>query len=431
MHLIWNHTTDEGGGIMKKLLLVILMVVLTVFSFAQRRVTITMTAGAVGKELEVLYAQLDRFMKANPDIKVSVMPMPNSSTERHDLYVTYLAAGEKEPTVLMLDVIWPAEFAPYLEDLTNDRAYFELDKFLPGTVKSATVNGRIVAIPWFTDAGLLYYRKDLLEKYGFKNPPKTWDELVRMAKTITAKEKNMYGFVWQGARYEGLVCNFMEYLISFGGDVLDEAGNVVINSPAAVRALQFMVDLIYKENVSPRAVTTYMEEEARRVFQNGQAVFMRNWPYAWSLLNDRKESKVAGKVGVAPLPAGPARRSAATLGGWMLGINKNATPEEKEAAKKLIKFLTSYDEQLYKAVNAGQNPTREAVYKDAQLKKAAPFMVELYGVFINAEPRPRTAKYSELSDVMQKYIHAALTRQMSAQKAIEEMAKELNRVLGK
>ncbi len=431
MHLIWNHTTDEGGGIMKKLLLVILMVALTVFSFAQKRVTITMTAGAVGKELEVLYAQLDRFMKANPDIKVSVMPMPNSSTERHDLYVTYLAAGEKEPTVLMLDVIWPAEFAPYLEDLTNDRAYFELDKFLPGTVKSATVNGRIVAIPWFTDAGLLYYRKDLLEKYGFKNPPKTWDELVKIAKTITAKEKNMYGFVWQGARYEGLVCDFMEYLISFGGDVLDEAGNVVINTPAAVKALQFMVDLIYKENVSPRAVTTYMEEEARRVFQNGQAVFMRNWPYAWSLLNDPKESKVAGKVGVAPLPAGPAGRSAATLGGWMLGINKNATPEEKEAAKKLIKFLTSYDEQLYKAVNAGQNPTREAVYKDAQLKKAAPFMVELYGVFINAEPRPRTAKYSELSDVMQKYIHAALTQQMTAQKAIEEMAKELNKVLGK
>lgn len=415
---------------MRKLVL-ILMVVLALLTFAQRRVTITMTAGAVGKELEVLYDQLDRFMRANPDIKVSVMPMPNSSTERHDLYVTYLAAGEKEPTVLMLDVIWPAEFAPYLEDLTADKAYFELDKFLPGTVKSATVDGKIVAIPWFTDAGLLYYRKDLLEKYGFRNPPKTWDELVRMAKTITSRERGIHGFVWQGARYEGLVCDFMEFLISFGGDVLDDAGNVVINSPQAVSALQFMVDLIHKEKISPTAVTTYMEEEARRTFQNGQAVFMRNWPYAWALLNDSKESKVAGKVGVAPLPAGPSGRSAATLGGWMLGINKNATPEEKAAAKRLIKFLTTYDEQLYKAVNAGQNPTREAVYKDPQLKRAAPFMVELYSVFINAEPRPRTAKYSELSDVMQKYIHAALTQQMTAQRAIEEMAKELRRVLGK
>ncbi len=414
---------------MKKFVFVALLLVLSVVTFS--RITITMTAGAVGKELEVLYAQLGRFMKANPDIKVSVMPMPNSSTERHDLYVTYLASGEKEPTVFMLDVIWPAEFAPYLEDLTADKDYFELSKFLPGTVKAATVGGKIVAVPWFTDAGLLYYRKDLLQKYGFKEAPKTWDELVKMAKTITAKEKNMVGFVWQGARYEGVVCDFMEFLVSFGGDVLDDAGNVIVNSPAAVKALKFMVDLIYKEKVSPQAVTTYMEEEARRKFQNGEAVFMRNWPYAWSLLNDPKESKVAGKVGVAPLPAGPSGKSAATLGGWMLGINKNATPEEKAAAKKLVKFLTSYDEQLYKAINAGQNPTLMDVYKNPELKKAAPFMVDLYGMFINAVPRPRTAKYSEISDVIQKYVHAALTQQTTPQKAIEDMAKELNKVLGK
>jgi len=412
---------------MKKLLVVSLLLVLSLVAFS--RVTITMTAGAVGTELSVLYEQLDKFMRANPDIKVSVMPMPNSSTERHDLYVTYLASGEKEPTILMLDVIWPAEFAPYLEDVTADKDYFELDKFIPGTVKSGTVNGKIVAVPWFTDAGILYYRKDLLDKYGFKNPPKTWDELVKMAQTITAKEKNMYGFVWQGARYEGLVCDFMEFLISFGGDVIDDAGNVVVNSKAGVNALQFMVDLIYKTKVSPQAVTTYMEEEARRTFQNGQAVFMRNWPYAWALVNDPKESKIAGKVGVAPLPAGPAGRSAATLGGWMLGINKNATDEEKAAAKKLVKFLTSYDQQLYKAINASQNPTMMDVYKDPELKKVAPFMVDLYGMFVNAEPRPRTAKYSEISDTMQKYIHAALTQQTTPQKAIEDMAKELTQVL--
>mgnify|MGYP001421970001 FL=1 len=152
---------------MKKLLVVSLLLVLSLVAFS--RVTITMTAGAVGTELNVLYEQLDKFMRANPDIKVSVMPMPNSSTERHDLYVTYLASGEKEPTVLMLDVIWPAEFAPYLEDVTADKDYFELDKFIPGTVKSGTVNGKIVAVPWFTDAGILYYRKDLLDKYTLAN----------------------------------------------------------------------------------------------------------------------------------------------------------------------------------------------------------------------------------------------------------------------
>ncbi len=413
---------------MKKVVLLALLMVFAVFSFG---VTITMTAGAVGKELDVLYAQLSAFMKQNPGIKVSVMPMPNSSTERHDLYVTYLASGEKEPTVLMLDVIWPAEFAPFLEDLTEDKDFFELDKFLPGTVKSVTVGGKIVAVPWFTDAGLLYYRKDLLQKYGYKNPPQTWDELVKMAQTITAKEKGVQGFVWQGARYEGVVCDFMEYLVSFGGDVLDDAGNVIVDSKAGVNALKFMVDLIHTHKVSPTAVTTYMEEEARRAFQNGQFVFMRNWPYAWSLLNDPKESKVAGKVGVAPLPAGPGGKPAATLGGWNLGINKNATAEEKAAAKKLVKFLTSYDQQLYKAVNAGQNPTMQEVYKNAELKKAAPFMVDLYGVFINAVPRPRTPKYSELSDAIQKYVHAALTKQMTPEKAIQDMAAELRKIQAK
>ncbi|WP_407701734.1 ABC transporter substrate-binding protein [Thermosipho ferrireducens] len=402
------------------------MVSLMVFSIT----TITMTSGGVGKELEVLYAQLKEFMKENPDIVVTVIPMPDSSTERHDLYVTYLAAGETDPDVLMLDVIWPPEFAPFLEDLTKDYDYFELDKFLPGTVKSVTVNGRIVAIPWFTDAGLLYYRKDLLEKYGYKNPPKTWDELVEMASKIS-KAEGIHGFVWQGARYEGLVCDFMEYVWSFGTDVLDDKGKVIINNPKAVEALQLMVDLIYKYKISPEGVTTYMEEDARRIFQNGEAVFMRNWPYAWSLVNS-DESPIKGKVGVVPLPKGPGEegRHAATLGGWNLGINIFSSKKEKEAAKKLIKFLTSYNQQLYKAENAGQNPTLKAVYNDPKLKEAAPFMVELFDVFINALPRPRTANYAEVSDAIQRYVHAALTKQMTPEKAIAGLEKELKLLLG-
>ncbi|QTA37782.1 ABC transporter substrate-binding protein [Thermosipho ferrireducens] len=413
---------------MKKLLVIasLLMVSLMVFSIT----TITMTSGGVGKELEVLYAQLKEFMKENPDIVVTVIPMPDSSTERHDLYVTYLAAGETDPDVLMLDVIWPPEFAPFLEDLTKDYDYFELDKFLPGTVKSVTVNGRIVAIPWFTDAGLLYYRKDLLEKYGYKNPPKTWDELVEMASKIS-KAEGIHGFVWQGARYEGLVCDFMEYVWSFGTDVLDDKGKVIINNPKAVEALQLMVDLIYKYKISPEGVTTYMEEDARRIFQNGEAVFMRNWPYAWSLVNS-DESPIKGKVGVVPLPKGPGEegRHAATLGGWNLGINIFSSKKEKEAAKKLIKFLTSYNQQLYKAENAGQNPTLKAVYNDPKLKEAAPFMVELFDVFINALPRPRTANYAEVSDAIQRYVHAALTKQMTPEKAIAGLEKELKLLLG-
>lgn len=414
---------------MRKLLVVFSLLLIVVLSFSVT--TITMTAGGVGKELEVLYAQLKDFMKQNPDIVVTVIPMPDSSTERHDLYVTYLAAGESDPDVLMLDVIWPPEFAPFLEDLTKDYEYFELDKFLPGTVKSVTVGGRVVAVPWFTDAGLLYYRKDLLEKYGYKNPPETWDELVEMAQKIS-KAEGIEGFVWQGARYEGLVCDFTEYVWSFGSDVLDENGNVIINNPKAVAALQFMIDLIYKYKISPEGVTTYMEEDARRIFQAGNAVFMRNWPYAWSLANS-DDSPIKGKVGVVPLPKGPGPdgKHAATLGGWNLGINIFSSSKEKEAAKKLIKFLTSHEQQLYKAVNAGQNPTRKDVYNEPKLKEVNPFMVELFDVFINALPRPRTANYAEVSDVIQRYVHAALTKQLTAEEAIAKLEKELKMLLGK
>ncbi|MFY9125401.1 MAG: extracellular solute-binding protein, partial [Defluviitoga tunisiensis] len=208
---------------MKKVLALLMILVLAFSAFS---VTITMTAGAVGTELETLYKQIDMFMKENPDITVQVMPMPNSSTDRHDLYVTYLASGVPDPDVLMLDVIWPAEFAPFLVDLTDDYKYFELDEFFPGTVDSNTVDGRLVSVPWFTDAGILYYRKDLLQKYGY-DVPKTWDELFNIAKDISAKE-GINGFVWQGARYEGLTCDVMEFVHSFGGEII-ESGDVVVD----------------------------------------------------------------------------------------------------------------------------------------------------------------------------------------------------------
>ncbi len=409
---------------MRKFHMILAMVLTVVMAFS---VKITMTSGGVGKELEILKKQLEMFYQIYPDIEVEIIPMPDSSTERHDLYVACLAAHQTDPDVFMLDVIWSAEFAPFLEDLTKDYDYFDLDEFLAGTVKSVTVEGKIVAIPWFTDAGLLYYRKDLLKKYGYNHPPETWDELVEMAMKIS-KAEGINGFVWQGAKYEGLVCDFTEYLWSFGGDILDDEGNVVIDrGNAAVKALQFMVDMIYKYRISPEGVTTYMEEDARRAFQSGTAVFMRNWPYAWSLLNGA-DSPVKGKVGVVPLPAGPSGKRAATLGGWNLGINKYSSPKEKEAAKKLIKFLTSYHQQLYK-VNSGQNPTRELVYKDSRLKEVAPFMATLFDVFINALPRPRVANYSEVSDIIQRYVHAALTKQMDAKTAIEKLANELRWIL--
>ncbi|POZ93701.1 ABC transporter substrate-binding protein [Petrotoga halophila] len=408
---------------MKKVvvLFAILTMVLSVFS-----ITITMTAGAVGRELEALTEQVQMFMEENPDITVNILPMPNSSTDRHDLYVTYLASGTPDPDVLQLDVIWPAEFAPFLVDLTDDYNYFGLDGFFPGTVASNTTEGRLVAVPWFTDAGILYYRKDLLEKYGY-DVPKTWDELYTAAKDISEKE-GIEGFVWQGARYEGLTCDVMEFVHSFGGEIMKD-GEVVVDDPEYydnnVAAITFM-DKLIEEGVSPAGVTTYMEEEARRIFQNGDAVFMRNWPYAWPLAN-APESPVAGKVDITVLPKGPAPdgRNSATLGGWNLGINANSSPAEVEASKKLIKFLVSKDQQVYKAVNAGQTPTMIEAYNDPRTIEANPFYSDILDVFLNAEPRPISPIYSEISYEIQVAVHEVLTQQAEPEEALDNLAENL------
>ena len=412
---------------MKKILavVVLLTMVLSVFS-----ITITMTAGAVGTELETLLKQVDMFMKENPDIQVQVLPMPNSSTDRHDLYVTYLASGTPDPDVLMLDVIWPAEFAPFLVDLTDDYDYFELDKFFPGTVASNTVEGRLVAVPWFTDAGILYYRSDLLEKYGY-NVPETWDELYTAAKDISSKE-GINGFVWQGARYEGLTCDVMEFVHSFGGEIMKD-GKVVVDDPQYydknVAAITFM-DKLIEDGVTPRGVTTYMEEEARRIFQNGEAVFMRNWPYAWTLAN-APESPVAGKVGITVLPKGPGPdgRNSATLGGWNLGINGNSSAAEVEAAKKLIKFLTSHEQQVYKAVNAGQTPTMIEAYNDPRTIEANPFYADILDVFVSAEPRPISPIYNQISYEIQVAVHSVLTQQAQPENAVKSLAQNLRKLV--
>jgi ABC-type glycerol-3-phosphate transport system substrate-binding protein len=408
---------------MKKALVLLLAVIFVVSAFA---VEVSIAAGAVGKELELLYKQVEQFHAENPDIEVKVLPMPNSSTSRHDLYVTYLASGTPDPTILMIDVIWPAEFEPFVADLTDDYDYFELDQFLPGTIKSVTYNNKIVAVPWFTDAGLLYYRKDLLEKYGYE-PPETWEELYEIGKDISEKE-GIDGFIWQGASYEGLTCNVMEFVHSYGAMIVENGEVVVDNEEYKERAIMAleMMDKLVEDGVTRKGVTTYMEEEARRLFQDGGAVFMRNWPYAWPLVNG-PDSKIAGNVGIVPLPKGDIEngRKSATLGGWNLAINGNASSAQLEAAKKFVKFLTSPDQQLDKAIIAGQNPTRESVYKTETLAEEVPFMVDLYDVFINAEPRPVTPVYPEVSRAIWTETYNVINQQKEPEEAINDLAEQL------
>ena len=372
---------------------------------------------------------LKRFEEENPGIIVKDETLPSSTDQQHQFYVISLEGRSAEFDVLSMDVIWVQEFARagWIRDLSHLLPPEEREQFFPGPIGAVTFEGTVYAVPWYIDAGLLYYRKDLLDKYNF-DPPRIWEDLVVISKTILKGEgdPNLRGFVWQGKQYEGLICNVLEYIWSAGGDVLNKDGKVNLDSDQAQVALAFMRDLIVRYGVSPQMVTTADEEATRRIFGEGRAIFLRNWPYAWNLF-DREGSKVRGKVGVAPLPSFPGFSSAATLGGWQLGINRYSRhPKEAEA---LIQFLTSPEIQRWMALEIGYKPTRKALYQDERLLAAQPFITGLYGVFLSAKPRPVSPYYLMLSQMMQPEFSAVLVGLKSPEKALQDAQLQMDHIL--
>src|SRR5690606_2246858 len=248
-----------------------------------------------------------RYMELHPDVIVDVIETPDLSNDRLGVYLQVFEARSPEIDVMQIDVIWPGDLAEHLVDLYEYGAREVVDQHFPAIVENNTVDGRLVGIPWFTDSGLLYYRTDLLEKYGFAGPPATWDELEEMARTIQDGERaagnpDFWGFVWQGNSYEGLTCDALEWIASNGGGtIISPDGVVTIENPAAIAAVERAAGWV--GTISPPGVTSFGEEDARNMFQAGNAAFMRNWPYAYSLGN-APDSAIAGLFDVAPLPAG-------------------------------------------------------------------------------------------------------------------------------
>lgn len=382
--------------------------------------------GKIAGDPELFRQLLVRFEKENPDIKVKDETLPASTDEQHQFYVINLEGKSSDFDVLSMDVIWVPEFARagWLRDISHLLPIKERDEFFPGPIQAVTYKDSVYAIPWYVDAGLLYYRKDLLKKYGF-TPPKTWQELVETAQQITAKEKDLYGFIWQGKQYEGLVCNVLEYFWSNGGDVIKDV-TPLINSRENIEALYFMKGLIVKYKVTPPLVTTAIEEPTRHIFGNGRALFMRNWPYAWNIF-EREGSPVKGKVGVSTLPSFPDKGSASTLGGWQLGVNKYS--KNPEAAEKLIRFLTSLESQKFLALTIGYKPTRKQLYKDKELIERQPFITGLYDVFMKARPRPVTPYYMMITQVMQPEFSAALSGIKMPEEALNSANKQIEHIM--
>lgn len=391
---------------------------------------ISISCGAVGQELEICKQGVEAWSKQS-GVKVNIVSTPNSTTERLALYQQILASGASDIDVFQVDVIWPGILGNHFIDLKPYMGGAE-KKHFASIVENNTVNGALVAMPWYTDAGVLYYRKDLLEKHGAKVPT-TWQELTATAKKIQDAERaagndRMWGFVFQGSAYEGLTCNVMEWLDAFGaGAVVDAKGEVTVNNPRAAEALSLAASWI--GTISPSGVLNYKEEDARGVFQSGNAVFMRNWPYAWALGNSA-DSPVRGKIGVVALPkGGPNGKNTGTLGGWQLAVSKYS--KNQKAAAELVAYLTSEAEQKRRAIQGSYNPTIGSLYQDKDVLAAVPFFGDLYSTFTNAVARPSKvtgANYNRVSNALWNAAHETLSGKSKAADALVKLDGELKRI---
>jgi trehalose/maltose transport system substrate-binding protein len=397
---------------------------------AAQAASIKISCAAVGQELEFCKGTAEAWAKKTGN-EVQVVTPPNDASERLALYQQVLSAGSDKIDVLQVDVVWPGLLGNHLLDLKPYTKGVEKDHFA-GFITNNTNNGRLVAMPWFANAGLLFYRKDLLQKYNQKVPA-TWEDLSAAAKKVQDGERaagndKMWGYVWQGRAYEGLTCDALEWVASYGGgSIVEPDGKVSVKNPNAAKALAMATSWV--GTVSPTAVLNYAEEEARGVFQAGNAVFMRNWPYAWSLAQG-DDSVIRGKVGVAVLPKGGADgRNAATLGGESLAVSKYS--KHPAAAADLVLHMTSAAVQKDRAMRGSFNPTIGALYKDADVLKANPFMGELYGTFTNAVSRPTTvtgARYNQVSNQFWNAAHEVLSGKSKPDEALGRLEESLTRL---
>jgi multiple sugar transport system substrate-binding protein len=361
---------------------------------------------------------IKRFQGKNPGIRIEYTPGPWSTDERQNTYIRSFISGNPLELVYM-DVIWAARFADRGWILSLDKWFHSTHQaaFFPGDIEAGYYKEQIYRVPVRSDVGVLYYRKDLV-----RGPPRTWDDFEKICREATNPPER-YGIVFQGMQYEGLVCNYLEYLWGAGGTVLDRMGNVNLDSPENVLALGFMKKMI-ESNYAPKSVITFQEQHALEFFEKGKALFMRNWPYAWNILST---SSLKGKVGIAPVLHRTGKASAGTLGGWGLGIARGIN--DPESAWKFIEFASSEQAQKILHFKRGAVPSRKSLFHDEEILKENPHYKDLYRILLTARPRLVHPDYPRISSVIQKNVSAVLvgierpeTAALRMDRAIEGLA---------
>jgi trehalose/maltose transport system substrate-binding protein len=393
------------------------------------QVTLSLSCSALGIEARLCREGAEAWA-ARTGHAVRFVSTPNSGSERLALYQQLLAAGSADIDVFQVDVVWPGILASHLLDL---RGKLDPAGHFEEAVRNNTVDGKLVAMPWFANAGLLYYRRDLLEAQG-RRVPETWQELTETAEAVMQAGRQggterLWGFVFQARAYEGLTVNGLEWLASHGaGRIVEADGRVSVDNPRAAQALALARSWI--ERITPLGVLNYTEEESRGVFQSGNAVFMRNWPYAWPLLN-AEDSPVRGRVGVAVLPRGAAEggRHAAALGGEQLAVSRHS--RHAEQAIDLVRHLTSREEQKRRAIAGGFPPTIPALYADEEVLAANPFLRDMLETLRNAVARPSGVtgtRYNRVSTEFAEAVHGVLSGQAEPEAALSRLAQQLGRI---
>lgn len=370
----------------------------------------------------VVQKVIDAWNKQHPKEKVTFVQLPSDVNQQRQQMIQNAETKSDAYTVLSLDVVWTSEFAAHqwIDQLPTDR--FPLDKMLKPTVETAKYRGNLYAVPAASDGGVLYYRTDLLKKAGISVAPTTWAEMkadcAKVKKLPEAKGMSCYAGQFQ--KYEGLTVNFAEAVNSAGGAITDSGGKPDVDTPAAKKGLDFLVDS-FKDGTIPKEAITYQEEEGRQAFQSGKLIFLRNWPYVYSLAD---KSKVAGKFAVAPLP-GLNGAGSSSLGGHNVALSSFG--KNKATALDFMKFFTSETSASTFLKDASLAPPYASLYDDQALVKQYPYLPVLKKSILNAVPRPRVVQYGDASSAIQQEAYAALTGDKSSAQALKDLQGELQK----
>jgi multiple sugar transport system substrate-binding protein len=398
-------------------------------ALTQQPVVITMMSQ--GQDLANWTPFIQEFQQKNPDIRINVVEGPFDTNLQENLLTSAFLLGDSPYDVLNLDIVWVPKFAAagWLRPLDDRVSAEQLAEMVENNIDGGRYRGKLYRMPTNSDAGVLYYRTDLLKQIGAK-PPETFSEMLGILQNLQksgAKDTN-WGYLWQGRQYEGVAAMFVEVLEGFGGFwVNPDTLEVGLDQPQAIEAVNFLRNTMI-QGISPRGVSTYGEEETRQIFQSGGAVFLRNWPYVWKLVN-QEDSKIRGKVGIQPMLQGAGQRGGSCLGGWGLGIS--TTTKHPEQAWRLIQYMTSKETMRRFVLETGLISSYKSLFTEPEIMAKYPHFPQLLEAVQQSVLRPPVAQYAQASDILQRYLSAAFTNGMSPQEAMQAAAGETRNLLGR